>query len=113
MEPKIERGAAPEIHRVEDASVNWYLVEADSGLTIVDAGVPPSWSSLHRLLGEIGRDGSEVRAPRPHPRPLRPRRHGRARADRTDASSVLSGHGEPWRGGTAEAVRLARQVGPS
>src|SRR4051794_31822070 len=62
MEPKIERGAAPDIHRVEDASVNWYLVEADSGLTIVDAGVPPSWGSLHRVLGEIGRDVSEVRA---------------------------------------------------
>src|SRR3954447_157227 len=62
MEPRIERGAAPDIHRVEDASVNWYLVEADSGLTIVDAGVPPSWSSLHRALREIGRDASEVRA---------------------------------------------------
>jgi glyoxylase-like metal-dependent hydrolase (beta-lactamase superfamily II) len=30
-----------------------------------------------------------------------------------DAGTVLSGHGDPWRGGTAEAVRLARQVGPS
>src|SRR3954470_22366646 len=62
MEPKIERGAAPDIHRIEDAGVNWYLVEADSGLTIVDAGVPSSWGSLHRVLAEIGRDASEVRA---------------------------------------------------
>jgi glyoxylase-like metal-dependent hydrolase (beta-lactamase superfamily II) len=30
-----------------------------------------------------------------------------------DAGTVLTGHGEPWRGGTDEAVRLARQVGPS
>lgn len=30
-----------------------------------------------------------------------------------EAGTVLTGHGEPWRGGTAEAVRLARQVGPS
>jgi glyoxylase-like metal-dependent hydrolase (beta-lactamase superfamily II) len=30
-----------------------------------------------------------------------------------DAGMVLTGHGEPWRGGTAEAVRLARQVGPA
>jgi glyoxylase-like metal-dependent hydrolase (beta-lactamase superfamily II) len=62
MEPRIERGAAPDVHRIEDASVNWYLVEADDGLTIVDAGVPRSWDSLHRVLGEIGRDASEIRA---------------------------------------------------
>jgi glyoxylase-like metal-dependent hydrolase (beta-lactamase superfamily II) len=30
-----------------------------------------------------------------------------------EAGTVLTGHGEPWRGGAAEAVRLARQVGPS
>ena len=30
-----------------------------------------------------------------------------------EAGTVLTGHGEPWRGGTAEAVRLARQVGPT
>jgi glyoxylase-like metal-dependent hydrolase (beta-lactamase superfamily II) len=62
MEPKIERGAAPDVHRIEDASVNWYLIEAESGLTIVDAGVPASWDSLQRVVGEIGRDLAEVRA---------------------------------------------------
>ena len=62
MEPKIERGAAPDVHRIEDASVNWYLVEAESGLTVVDAGVPRSWESLQRVLREIGRDASEIRA---------------------------------------------------
>jgi glyoxylase-like metal-dependent hydrolase (beta-lactamase superfamily II) len=62
MEPKIERGAAPDVHRIEDASVNWYLVEADDGLTIVDAGVPRSWDSLQWVLSEIGRDASEIRA---------------------------------------------------
>jgi glyoxylase-like metal-dependent hydrolase (beta-lactamase superfamily II) len=59
---ELERGAAPDIHRIEDASVNWYLVEAEQGLTIVDAGVPSSWDSLQRVLGEIGRKASEVRA---------------------------------------------------
>jgi glyoxylase-like metal-dependent hydrolase (beta-lactamase superfamily II) len=59
---ELERGAAPDIPRVEDASVNWYLVEAEQGLTIVDAGVPSSWDSLQRVLGEIGREASEVRA---------------------------------------------------
>src|SRR3954451_10475716 len=62
MEPRIERGAAPDIHRIEDASVNWYLVEADAGLTVVDAGVPPSWASLQRVVSEVGREIAEIRA---------------------------------------------------
>jgi glyoxylase-like metal-dependent hydrolase (beta-lactamase superfamily II) len=57
-----ERDAAPGIHRVEDANVNWYLVEADEGLTIVDAGVPRSWASLQAALRELGRDAAEIRA---------------------------------------------------
>src|SRR5215218_3070650 len=54
MEPRIERGAAPDVH--------WYLVEADDGLTIVDGGVPASWDSLQRVVAEVGREASEVRA---------------------------------------------------
>src|SRR5215218_6831421 len=54
MEPRIERGAAPDVH--------WYLVEADDGLTIVDGGVPASWDSLQRVVAEVGRELSEVRA---------------------------------------------------
>ena len=30
-----------------------------------------------------------------------------------EADTVLTGHGEPWRGGTAEAVEQARRAGPS
>jgi glyoxylase-like metal-dependent hydrolase (beta-lactamase superfamily II) len=30
-----------------------------------------------------------------------------------EAGTVLTGHGEPWRGGCAEAVRLARAAGAS
>jgi glyoxylase-like metal-dependent hydrolase (beta-lactamase superfamily II) len=59
---KIERGAAPDIHRVEDANVNWYLVEAEDGITVVDAGVPRSWDALHAALAEIGRVPGDVRA---------------------------------------------------
>jgi hypothetical protein len=29
------------------------------------------------------------------------------------ADVLLPGHGEPWTGGAAEAVRLARAAGPS
>jgi glyoxylase-like metal-dependent hydrolase (beta-lactamase superfamily II) len=58
----LERDAAPGIHRVEDANVNWYIVEADDGLTLVDAGVPRSWSSLHEALAKLGRAPADVRA---------------------------------------------------
>ena len=57
-----ERNAAPGIHRIEDANVNWYIVEADDGLSIVDAGVPSSWTSLHRALALLGREAVDVRA---------------------------------------------------
>jgi glyoxylase-like metal-dependent hydrolase (beta-lactamase superfamily II) len=58
----LEQNVAEGIHRVEDAYVNWYLVEDDGGLTIVDAGVPPSWSSLTEALAAIGRRPAEVKA---------------------------------------------------
>ena len=58
----LEKNAAPGIHRVEDANVNWYLVEGDEGLTIVDAGVPASWSSLQDALRELGRSTGDVKA---------------------------------------------------
>jgi glyoxylase-like metal-dependent hydrolase (beta-lactamase superfamily II) len=50
------------IHRIEDGPVNWYLVEDDDGVTIVDAGLPASWGSLGWALAEIGRKRSDVRA---------------------------------------------------
>jgi len=58
----LERDAAPGIHRVEDAYTNWYLVEEDGALTVVDAGVPSSWDSLHAALGELGRRTLDIRA---------------------------------------------------
>jgi glyoxylase-like metal-dependent hydrolase (beta-lactamase superfamily II) len=54
--------AAPGIHRIEDDSTNWYLVEGDDGLTIVDAGVPRSWDSLQRALAHLGRTTDDLRA---------------------------------------------------
>lgn len=53
---------APGIYRIEDAYVNWYLVDADGALTIVDAGVPVSWDSLQDALPKIGRRLDDVRA---------------------------------------------------
>ncbi|HET6551572.1 MAG TPA: MBL fold metallo-hydrolase [Solirubrobacter sp.] len=50
------------MHRVEDANTNWYVVEGDDGLTIVDAGVPDSWGSLLDALVQLGRQPADVRA---------------------------------------------------
>src|SRR4051794_9707441 len=58
----LSRDVAPGIHRVEDAYTNWYIVEADDGLTIVDAGVPTSWQSLVDAVAGIGRRLDDIRA---------------------------------------------------
>jgi glyoxylase-like metal-dependent hydrolase (beta-lactamase superfamily II) len=58
----LQRDAAPGIHRVEDAYTNWYIVEGDDGLTIVDAGVPTSWGSLQDALATLGRTPRDIRA---------------------------------------------------
>lgn len=50
------------VHRVEDAYTNWYLLEEDGRLTIVDTGVPSSWSSLAQVLPQIGRTRGDVEA---------------------------------------------------
>jgi glyoxylase-like metal-dependent hydrolase (beta-lactamase superfamily II) len=58
----LHTAVAPGIHRIEDAYTNWYLVEGDDGLTIVDAGVPSSWASLQDALRRLGRRPDELRA---------------------------------------------------
>lgn len=58
----LQTDVAPGIHRIEDAHTNWYLVEGDDGVTVVDAGVPTSWSSFLDALGAIGRPRDDVRA---------------------------------------------------
>lgn len=58
----LERNAAPGIHRIEDAHTNWYLVEDGGRLSVVDTGLPRSWSALHAALREIGRSPSDIDA---------------------------------------------------
>ena len=58
----LERDVAPGIHRVEDAYTNWYLVEDGGALTVVDAGVPTSWSSFEAALRTLGRSKTDVQA---------------------------------------------------
>ncbi len=54
--------AAPGVHRIEDAHTNWYLIEDEGRLTVVDAGVPASWESLLDALHRLGRRQDDVAA---------------------------------------------------
>jgi glyoxylase-like metal-dependent hydrolase (beta-lactamase superfamily II) len=58
----LARDVAPGVHRIEDAFTNWYIVEADAGLTIVDSGVPASWESLVGAVSALGRGLADIRA---------------------------------------------------
>lgn len=58
----LHANVADGVHRIEDAYTNWYLIEDDGRLTIVDAGVPRSWDSLHDALRRLGRKASDVAA---------------------------------------------------
>lgn len=49
--------------RVEDAHTNWYLVENDGAVGIVDASVPHTpWTLLPDALRQLGRTASDLRA---------------------------------------------------
>jgi glyoxylase-like metal-dependent hydrolase (beta-lactamase superfamily II) len=50
------------IHMIDDAYVNWFLVEEDRKITVVDTGHPSSWKSLQRALSELRRSPSDVEA---------------------------------------------------
>jgi glyoxylase-like metal-dependent hydrolase (beta-lactamase superfamily II) len=58
----LEADAAPGIHRIEDAFTNWYLLEEDGRITVVDTGVPSSWESLHQALARLGRRADQIEA---------------------------------------------------
>ncbi len=50
------------VHRIEDSYTNWYLLEEDGRLTVVDAGIPGSWASLEAALAELGRSKDDIEA---------------------------------------------------
>jgi glyoxylase-like metal-dependent hydrolase (beta-lactamase superfamily II) len=58
LQPNVTDG----VHRIEDAYTNWYLIEQDGALTVVDAGVPTSWRSFHSALAALGRTPADVAA---------------------------------------------------
>ena len=58
----LQKNVADGVHRVEDAYANWYLVEDDGRLTVVDTGLPRSWRSLQDALRSLGRGAGAVEA---------------------------------------------------
>jgi glyoxylase-like metal-dependent hydrolase (beta-lactamase superfamily II) len=58
----LHRDVAEGVHRVEEAYTNWYLVEEGSRVTVVDAGFPRSWGTLHDALRTIGRTPGDIEA---------------------------------------------------
>ena len=58
----LRANVADGVHLVEDAYVNWFLVEEGRTLTVVDAGHPRSWRSFHEALRALGRSPSDVEA---------------------------------------------------
>ena len=53
---------APGIHRLGNELVNYYLVEADGGLTLIDAGLPAFYAQLEAFLRERGRAVADIDA---------------------------------------------------
>jgi glyoxylase-like metal-dependent hydrolase (beta-lactamase superfamily II) len=58
MSSKIADG----VHRIGNGTINAYLVEEGSEVTVIDAGVPGLWSELVRTLRGLGRAPEDVRA---------------------------------------------------
>jgi glyoxylase-like metal-dependent hydrolase (beta-lactamase superfamily II) len=58
----LECNAAEAVHRVEDARTNWYLVEEDGRLVVVDTGHPASWRSLKGSLVKLGYALADIEA---------------------------------------------------
>ena len=53
---------APGVHRLGSWRVNWYLVEDEGRVTVVDAGVPGYWQQLEPELAAAGRRLDDVAA---------------------------------------------------
>ncbi|MEZ0382495.1 MBL fold metallo-hydrolase [Mycobacterium sp. pW045] len=58
----LERDAADGVHRVAHAAVNVYLIEDDSGVTMVDTGLPATFRHLETALERLGRTIGDVQA---------------------------------------------------
>ena len=53
---------APGVHHFETFPFNWYLIEAEGRLTLVDAGFPGHYDTFIAALPSIGRELKDVKA---------------------------------------------------
>lgn len=53
---------APGVYRFERSIWNWYVLEEEGRLTVIDAGFPRSWDSLNRGVSSIGRKLEDIEA---------------------------------------------------
>ncbi len=60
--PTLTQQVFPGVHRVADGIVNWYLLQDQTGLTLVDTGWPRSWSRVQQAVANLGRSLQDVRA---------------------------------------------------
>lgn len=51
----------PGLHRIGNDIVAAYLVVDDSGITVIDAGLPGHWRDLERELAALGRSAADIR----------------------------------------------------
>jgi glyoxylase-like metal-dependent hydrolase (beta-lactamase superfamily II) len=61
--PMDAQQVGPGVHRIESHElVNWYLVEDDGRLAAIDAGLPPDWETLLRVVRSLGRVPTDLAA---------------------------------------------------
>lgn len=58
--PTTQREVAPGVYRFGTTRVNWYVVDADDGLTVIDAGLPDHWDQLIQGIDALGHDRSDI-----------------------------------------------------
>jgi len=56
------RQVAESVYRFGTRRINWYILEADEGLTIIDAGLPAHWPQLDNWLDENGYEFDDLAA---------------------------------------------------
>lgn len=50
------------VHLIQHANVNCWLIEDDSGLTLIDAGLPGTWSHLQDAVHTLGYQLDDITA---------------------------------------------------
>lgn len=56
------REIAEGVYRFGTHRINWYVLEADEGLTIIDAGLPAHWPQLEKWLDRNGYELEDIAA---------------------------------------------------